>query len=67
MGRFLAQNWLLILLAVGMVGMHLFGHRGHGGHGGHGGQRGHGGHDGRLAPKDAPPKSPGAGSGEVPS
>lgn len=64
MGRFLAQNWLLVLLAVGMVGMHLFGHRGHGGHGG---QPGHGGHDGRLTPKDAPPKSPGPGSGEVPS
>ena len=32
----LSENWVFLLVLVGMVVMHLFGH---GGHGGHGGQR----------------------------
>lgn len=33
--QWLSENWLFLLIAVGMVAMHLFGHGGHGGHGGH--------------------------------
>jgi hypothetical protein len=33
--QWLSENWLFVLIAVGMVAMHLFGHGGHGGHGGH--------------------------------
>lgn len=32
--QWLLDNWILVLLVGGMIGMHLFGHRGHGGHGG---------------------------------
>ena len=32
--QWLSENWLFVLIAVGMVAMHLFGHGGHGGHGG---------------------------------
>ena len=38
--EWIAQNWVWVLFAVGMVAMHMFGHGGHGGHGGH-----RGGHD----------------------
>ena len=31
----IAQNWVWVLFAVGMIAMHMFGHGGHGGHGGH--------------------------------
>ena len=34
--EWLSENWVFLLVLVGMVAMHLFGH---GGHGGHGGQR----------------------------
>ncbi len=30
----LAENWVWVLLGIGMVAMHLFGHGGHGDHGG---------------------------------
>lgn len=30
----LSENWVFLLVVVGMVAMHLFGHGGHGGHGG---------------------------------
>ncbi len=33
--QWIAENWVLLLVAGGMIAMHLFGH-GHGGHGGHG-------------------------------
>lgn len=33
--EWLSENWVFLLVAVGMVVMHLFGHGGHGGHGGH--------------------------------
>lgn len=33
--QWLSENWLFVLIAVGMLAMHLFGHGGHGGHGGH--------------------------------
>ena len=29
----IAQNWVWVLFAVGMIVMHMFGHGGHGGHG----------------------------------
>lgn len=36
----IAQNWVWVLFAVGMIVMHMFGHGGHGGHGsGHGDAR----------------------------
>ena len=31
--EWIAQNWVWVLFAVGMVAMHMFGHGGHGGHG----------------------------------
>lgn len=37
--QWLADNWLVLLLFVGMLAMHLFGH-GHGSHGGCGTTRG---------------------------
>ena len=33
--EWISQNWVWVLLVVGMIAMHLFGHGGHGGHGGH--------------------------------
>ena len=33
----IAQNWVWVLFAVGMIAMHMFGHGGHGSHRGHGG------------------------------
>ena len=33
----LTENWFWLLVSVGFVAMHLFGHGGHGGHVGHGG------------------------------
>lgn len=33
--QWITENWLLILLAGGMIAMHLFGHGKHGGKGGH--------------------------------
>ena len=30
----LSENWVFLVVVVGMVAMHLFGHGGHGGHGG---------------------------------
>lgn len=44
--QWLLDNWIIVLLAGGMIGMHLFGHGGHGGHGG-----GHG--RGKHKPDDA--------------
>ena len=32
--QWLAENWVFLLVIVGMVAMHLFGHGGHGGHSG---------------------------------
>jgi len=32
--QWLLDNWIIVLLGVGMIGMHMFGHGGHGGHGG---------------------------------
>lgn len=32
--EWLSENWVFLLVAVGMVVMHLFGHGGHGGHAG---------------------------------
>lgn len=32
--EWLSENWVFLLVVVGMVAMHLFGHGGHGGHGG---------------------------------
>ena len=29
----IAQNWMWVLCAVGMIAMHMFGHGGHGGQG----------------------------------
>jgi hypothetical protein len=34
--EWLSENWVFLLVVVGMVLMHLFGHSGHGGHAGHG-------------------------------
>ena len=31
--EWLAQNWVWLLFAIAMIGMHMFGHGGHGGHG----------------------------------
>jgi hypothetical protein len=31
--QWLLDNWIIVLLVGGMIGMHLFGHGGHGGHG----------------------------------
>lgn len=36
--QWIIDNWLTVLLIVGMLAMHMFGH-GHGGHGGHCGQK----------------------------
>lgn len=33
--EWISQNWVWVLLVVGMIAMHLFGHGGHRGHGGH--------------------------------
>ena len=30
----LSEHWVFLVVVVGMVAMHLFGHGGHGGHGG---------------------------------
>ena len=48
--EWLANNWILIAFAIGMLAMHLFGHRGHGGHGG---RSRHGGHDDGSNPQEA--------------
>lgn len=32
--EWISQNWVWVLVAVGMIAMHMFGHGGHGGHGG---------------------------------
>lgn len=32
--EWLSENWVFLVVVVGMVAMHLFGHGGHGGHGG---------------------------------
>ena len=45
-----ANNWILIAFVVGMLAMHLFGHRGHGGHGG---RSRHGGHNDGSDPQEA--------------
>lgn len=34
--EWLSENWVFLLIAVGFVAMHLFGHGAHGGYGGHG-------------------------------
>jgi|Deesub1362A_J573_1020465.scaffolds.fasta_scaffold56323_2 hypothetical protein len=36
--QWIIDNWLTVVLIVGMLAMHMFGH-GHGGHGGHGRRR----------------------------
>ena len=48
--EWLANNWIWIAFAVGILAMHLFGHSGHGGHGG---RSRHGGHDDRSDPQEA--------------
>lgn len=35
--EWLSENWLFLLVAIGFIAMHAFGHGGHGGHGSHGG------------------------------
>ena len=30
-----SENWVWVVVAIGMIAMHAFGHGGHGGHGGH--------------------------------
>ena len=51
------DNWLVILLGVGFVAFHLFGHGGHGG--GHGGGHKHGSDaDPTAPPADAKPTAP---------
>jgi hypothetical protein len=37
--QWVVENWIWILLGVGMIAMHLFGHGGHGRRGGHGARR----------------------------
>lgn len=32
--EWISQNWVWVLVAVGMIAMHMFGHGGHGGHSG---------------------------------
>lgn len=60
--EFLSNNWVWILLIVGMAVMHL-GHGGHGrGHAGHGGGHQHSGHPSpgvkrRVDPWGAPPST----------
>ena len=59
--EWLSQNWVWLLFAVAMFGMHAFGHGGHGGHGGHSG------HGGGTAPqpggKDSAQRTSEQGSG----
>jgi hypothetical protein len=31
--EWLSQNWVLVLLGIGFIAMHMFGHGGHAGHG----------------------------------
>lgn len=31
--QWLSENWVFVLVSVGMIVMHVFGHGGHGGHG----------------------------------
>lgn len=33
--EWLSENWVFLLVVIGMIAMHLFGHGGHGGHRGH--------------------------------
>lgn len=54
--QWVLDNWFILLLVVGMVAMHLFGH----GHGGHG--RGSHRHGGRRD-RDADPQSDGSPHG----
>lgn len=35
----LTENWFWVVVFVGFIAMHLFGHGGHGGHSGHGGDK----------------------------
>ena len=46
------DNWIIILLGVGFIAFHLFGHGGHGG--GHGGGHKHGSDKKPVPPPDAP-------------
>ena len=48
--EWLANNWIWIVFAVGMLAMHMFGH---GGHGGHGGRSRHGDHDDGSHPQES--------------
>lgn len=32
--QWFSENWVFVVVVVGMLVMHLFGHGGHGGHGG---------------------------------
>ncbi len=43
--EWVSENWIWLLLGLGMVGMHMFGH-GRGSHRGHGSGHAHGGHGG---------------------
>ncbi len=36
--EWLAENWFWVVVGIGFIAMHLFGHGGHGGHGGSGRQ-----------------------------
>ena len=47
--EWLANNWIWIAFAVGMLAMHLFGHSGHGGYGG---RSRHGSHDDVISIKE---------------
>lgn len=55
------DNWLVILLGVGFVAFHLFGHGGHGG--GHGGGHKHG---ADAEEPTAPPATKPAAPGDLP-
>ena len=54
--QWLLDNWIIVLLVAGFIGMHLFGHGGHGGHGG-GHRRGKHKHDDAETTEDVPDKT----------
>ena len=58
--EWMSQNWVWVLLAVGMTAMHLFGHGGHGGHGGNDDRQ----VDAKSARKDNGPEASGPYSGD---
>ena len=48
--EWLSENWVFLLVVIGMIAMHLFGHGGHGGHG-----------HARRQDSDRKPAAPGGG------